>query len=95
MTNYSSGRIDCYCDDENYCKYNQEISIPVIKMESWNLFSKWLYDFSTEKLEDFNYLKKKYEEFNLKLPKENTKVCKNKRVTLKGCMSLLKRLRSI
>lgn len=48
-TNYSGGRIDCYCDNINdpfYSKYNQELPLPIIEDISYQFFSDWL-----EKLE--------------------------------------------
>lgn len=61
---YAGGRIDCYCsdiNDQDYSKYNQEVSLPIMEVESFIEFGDWLENFSSPKLLSFEELKKLYE----------------------------------
>ena len=55
---YVGGRIDCYCndiDDPDYNHYNQELSLPIMEEESFNIFDKWVENYVSERL-DFDIL---------------------------------------
>lgn len=56
---YAGGRIDCRCDnpeDEHYDHYGAELHLPIMKVESFNLLSDWLMNYTSERL-DINVLK--------------------------------------
>ena len=59
-THYSAGRIDVYGLDS----YPEEIALPPMKSESWQLFSKWLETFETDDVWTLGQLVWLYEKKN-------------------------------
>ena len=56
---YAGGRIDCYCDDytdPDYSPFGDELSLPVMLGEHFDLFSDWLDSVETERLVTLEWL---------------------------------------
>lgn len=61
---YSCGRIDCYCnneDNQNYSHYGEEIGLPIMTSDSFSPFSNWLDSFTSRKLLSFKEIQIIYE----------------------------------
>jgi len=58
---WSSGRIDVYGTDNDY---GDEISLPPIHSDDWNMFGDWLYNFTTETMWTLKQLVDEYEKTN-------------------------------
>jgi hypothetical protein len=58
---WASGRIDVHGVDN---PYGDEISLPPIHIEDWNLFSDWLEDFYTDTMWTLKQLVDEYEKTN-------------------------------
>lgn len=57
VTYYCAGRIDVYGTG---AMFNEELSLPPMEAESWNLFSRWLEDFESEEMMTLDELEQEY-----------------------------------
>ena len=61
---FAGGRIDCECDDENdvyYNRYGVELILPIMDLDSFNNFSIFLENYTSDELKSFEELRAEFE----------------------------------